>query len=104
MSKPENKNNSDTNNYKNIVESLPVSVIIFTLEGKVLYTNKKTLELFVVNPDEINKVNIYDFVSADFLNTVLERKKKLRPGEELPAIEIQTKNKNQFNRKQPKIK
>jgi len=87
------KNNPDSDNYKNIVENLPVAVVIFTPEGKVLYTNKKTLELFVVNPDEVNKVNIYDFVSADFLNTVLERKKKLRPGEELPAIEIQTKNK-----------
>jgi PAS domain S-box-containing protein len=92
MNKPE-KNNSDTNNYKSIVENLPVSVIIFTLEGKVLYTNKKALELFEVAENEINKVNIYDFVSPEFLNTVLERKKNLLHGEELPSIEIKTKSK-----------
>ncbi|MEO8760822.1 MAG: PAS domain S-box protein [Bacteroidia bacterium] len=92
MSKPE-KNNPDTNNYKNIVESLPVSVIIFTLEGKVLYANKKSFELFAVNENEVNSVNIYDFVSADFLKIVQDRKKKLLPREELPAIEIKTKNK-----------
>jgi len=92
MNKPE-KNNLDTNNYKNIVESLPVSVIIFTLDGKVLYTNKKALELFSVEEKEKNSVNIYDFVTPQFLKIVEERKKTIRPGEELPAIEIAAKNK-----------
>ena len=92
MSKPE-KNNLDTNNYKKIVESLPVSVVIFTLEGKVLYTNKKALEVFAVEEKEKNTVNIYDFVTPQFLKIVEERKKTIKLGEELPAIEIATKNK-----------
>ena len=92
MSKPE-KNNSDTNNYKNIVENLPVAVVIFTPEGKVIYTNKKAAELVGLNENEAGHANIYDFVAPNFLKIVEERKKNLKPGEELPPIEIEAKRK-----------
>ena len=92
MSKPE-KNNSDTNNYKNIVENLPVAVVIFTPDGKVVYTNKKAVELVGLNENEVETANIYDFVAPNFLKIVEERKKNLKPGEELPPIEIEAKRK-----------
>ncbi len=90
----EKKNSTDINNYKNIVENLPVPVIIYTLEGKILYSNKKALELIGVKKSEIGGINIHDFVAPQFLKTVKERKKNLLPGEELPLIEIEAKNKN----------
>lgn len=88
----EKKNNTDTNNYKNIVESLPLAVIIFTPEGKVLYTNSKALELFGVSKNETGSKNIFDFVSPKFIKIIEERKKNILLGKELPAVEIEAKN------------
>ncbi len=85
-------NNLEGDNYKNIVENLPVAVVIFTYQGKVLYTNKKALALFKVSENELHKVNIFDFVTPQFLKIVEERKNNLLPGNELPPIEIETKN------------
>jgi len=88
----EKKNSTDTNNYKNIVENLPVAVIIFTPEGKVLYTNSKTLDLFGVDKNETDSKNIFDFVSPQFVKIIEERKKNILLGKELPSVEIEVKN------------
>ncbi|HEX7412463.1 MAG TPA: PAS domain S-box protein [Bacteroidia bacterium] len=88
----EKSNSTDTNNYKNIVENLPVPVIIYTPDGKVLYANPKAIELFGINNIGYIGLNIFDFVAPQFLSALKDRRKNILSGSELPPFEIETKN------------
>jgi PAS domain S-box-containing protein len=92
MSKTDKHNSSDTNNYKSIVESLPLPIIIISFEGEILLANQKAVELSGLSKQEFNLKNAFDFVNPQFVNKLNERRKKLSPGKELPPIEIEAKN------------
>jgi PAS domain S-box-containing protein len=88
----EKKNNTDTNNYKNIVESLPVAVVIYTFDGRVLYVNPKAVELSGIGQKDYSTLNIFDFIAPEYLKVLEERRKNIAPGNELPPLEIEIKN------------
>ncbi len=88
----EKNNNTDTNNYKNIVENLPVPVVIYTLEGKILYANPKAIEKEGIKGVDYRELNISDFVPPQVLNDLKERRKKILSGMELPLFELEKKN------------
>ncbi|HXU28503.1 MAG TPA: PAS domain S-box protein [Bacteroidia bacterium] len=86
------KHNSDTNSYKSIVENLPLPIAIISFEGKILFANKKAVELSGLSSKDFNLKNAYDFVKPQFIDKLNERRKNLSPGKELPPIEIEVKN------------
>jgi len=91
MSKTD-KNNSETNSFKSIVENLSLPIAIISFEGKILFANQKAIELSGLSKQEFNLKNAYDFVKPQFINKLNERRKNLLPGKELPPIEIEVKN------------
>ncbi|HTA63192.1 MAG TPA: PAS domain S-box protein [Bacteroidia bacterium] len=91
MSKTD-KHNSDKDSYKSIVENLSLPIAIISFEGKILFANKKAVELSGLSKKEFNLKNAYDFVKPQFINKLNERRKKLSPGKELPPVEIEVKD------------
>ena len=88
----EKKNSTDANNYKNIVESLPVAVVIYTFDGKVLYANPKAIELSGIRQKDYSTLNIFDFIAPEYMAALEERRKNITPGKELPSLEIEIKS------------
>jgi PAS domain S-box-containing protein len=84
--------NQKWSNYNNIVENLPLPVIIYTPEGKILYANPKAIELSGMSTKEYGSNNVSDFIAPKFLNKLEERRKAILPGGELPSISIEANN------------
>lgn len=90
--KTEQELNDKWNNYHIVVENLPLPVVIFTFEGKILYANPKALELIGMQATAYAEKNIFDFVAPQFLKLLEERRSGLKPGEALPAFEVEAHN------------
>jgi PAS domain S-box-containing protein len=77
-----------------VLQNLPVGVIIFST-NRILFINKKALNIFKVNKTlerSINNYSVFDFILPEYHKRVRENNKKLLAGEEFESFELKITN------------
>jgi len=83
-----------TENYRELLENLPVGVILYNTEFKVIYINKYVSSLFGFEEPQIPDnydINIFSYILPEYQETVKERFKRLLQGEQLDFFELQVR-------------
>lgn len=76
-------------NYNNLVENLPVAVIISDMQGRIIFANPKAIDL--AKSGGKGGLNVNDFVKGKYAKVISERREKLRHQEELSPIRIEAR-------------
>lgn len=74
--------------YKNLIESLPVGVVILNEEIKVKFINDTCRKLFGISRNQIESLNIWDFIDKNQKEEILERIKNTLSGNKTNFFEL----------------
>lgn len=77
-----------------VLQTLPVSVIIFT-NTQLLFLNKKALKLLKVPKkmnNQISKLTVFDYILPEYHKRIKDNNKKILRGEDFAAFELKIKN------------
>ena len=79
-------------NYKHLIDSSPDGVVIH-IDGKIKFANPNALKLLGADSfEEIEKINVLEYVLPEFQQHIKDRIAKIVTGENLDFIEIKIKN------------
>ncbi|MBS1645806.1 MAG: PAS domain S-box protein [Bacteroidetes bacterium] len=93
---PKKTNNSENAACRNIVENMPIPLVVVDMKGTPIFANQAALKFAGIK--NLDKANIYDFVEARFLKKVLDRKNSIKSGQKLPPVKIDTHDKKNNQR------
>jgi PAS domain S-box-containing protein len=87
----EQKVKMSENRYRNLIESIPISIALVDQKGIVTYCNPATESLLGYSEEELigNEFRKLPAINEEYLPMMLERFKKVSKGEKLPPFDVE---------------